>query len=358
MIEVRNLTKKYGNFEAVKDISFSISDGEIVGFLGPNGAGKSTTMNMITGFIEPTEGSIIIDGLNIEKKPNKVKSKIGYMPENVPLYKELTVKEFISYMSDLREIKKSEKKEAVEKAIDETGLRAVENKLISHISRGYRQRVSLAGAIVGNPEIIILDEPTVGLDPKQVIEIRNLIKSFKGKHTVILSSHILSEVSNMCDKIIMINNGKIVKIDSTSNLIKSENKESKIINITIEDEKDKFDAVVDKLKFISKVDLINNNQDADSKKYKLTCTNEDFDIRKELSKALTKEEIILLEMNAEEATLEDAFIDIIDTNTKENKIREEMQNKQKQKSVKVKLSLKERFGKVKKTDEENKGGNK
>ena len=234
MIEVKNLTKKYGNFEAVKDISFSIDDGEIVGFLGPNGAGKSTTMNMITGFIEPTEGSIIIDGLNIEKKPIKVKSKIGYMPENVPLYKELTVKEFILYMSDLRGIKKSEKKEAVEKAIDETGLRAVENKLISHISRGYRQRVSLAGAIVGNPEIIILDEPTVGLDPKQVVEIRNLIKSFKEKHTVILSSHILSEVSNMCDKIIMINNGKIVKIDSTSNLIKSENKESKIINITIE----------------------------------------------------------------------------------------------------------------------------
>ena len=355
MIEVKNLTKKYGNFEAVKDISFSIDDGEIVGFLGPNGAGKSTTMNMITGFIEPTEGSIIIDGLNIEKKPIKVKSKIGYMPENVPLYKELTVKEFILYMSDLRGIKKSEKKEAVEKAIDETGLRAVENKLISHISRGYRQRVSLAGAIVGNPEIIILDEPTVGLDPKQVVEIRNLIKSFKEKHTVILSSHILSEVSNMCDKIIMINNGKIVKIDSTSNLIKSENKESKIINITIEDEKNKFEAIADKLKFISKINLINNNQDG-SKKYKLTCTNEDFDIRKELSKALTKEEIILLEMCAQEATLEDAFIDIIDTNTKENKIREEMQNKQK--SVKIKLSLKERFGKVKKTDEEDKGGNK
>ncbi len=355
MIEVKNLTKKYGNFEAVKDISFSIEDGEIVGFLGPNGAGKSTTMNMITGFIEPTEGSIFIDGLDIERKPNKVKSKIGYMPENVPLYKELTIREFITYMSELRGIKKSERKEAIEKAIDETGLRNVENKLISQVSRGYRQRVSLAGAIVGSPEIIILDEPTVGLDPKQVVEIRNLIKSFKGKHTVILSSHILSEVSNMCDKIIMINNGKIVKIDSTSNLIKSESKETKIINITIEDEDENFEAVINGLKFISQMNLINKNSDG-SKTYKLTCTTEDFDIRKELSKTLTKEGIVLLEMSVKEATLEDAFIDIIDTNTKENKIREEMQNKQK--AVKVKLSLKERFGKVKKTDENNKGGDK
>lgn len=355
MIEVKNLTKKYGNFEAVKDISFSIEDGEIVGFLGPNGAGKSTTMNMITGFIEPTEGSIFIDGLDIERKPNKVKSKIGYMPENVPLYKELTIREFITYMSELRGIKKSERKEAIEKAIDETGLRNVENKLISQVSRGYRQRVSLAGAIVGSPEIIILDEPTVGLDPKQVVEIRNLIKSFKGKHTVILSSHILSEVSNMCDKIIMINNGKIVKIDSTSNLIKSESKETKIINITIEDEDENFEAVINGLKFISQMNLINKNSDG-SKTYKLTCTTEDFDIRKELSKTLTKEGIVLLEMSVKEVTLEDAFIDIIDTNTKENKIREEMQNKQK--AVKVKLSLKERFGKVKKTDENNKGGDK
>ena len=353
MIEVKNLTKKYGTFEAVKDISFTIENGEIVGFLGPNGAGKSTTMNMITGFIEPTEGSIKIDGLDIEKKPRQVKAKIGYMPENVPLYKELTVREFINYMADLRGIKRDEKKEKINKVIDETGLKNVQNKLISNISRGYRQRVSLAGALVGNPEILILDEPTVGLDPKQVIEIRNLIKSFKGKYTVILSSHILSEVSNMCDKIIVINNGKIVKMDSTQNLINSEKKNSKIVYVTIDKESAEFDKVVKGLKVVSNVEVI--EEDNESKSYKLTCKDSNSDIRKDLSKAFSKAGIIVLEMKLEEATLEDAFIDIIDTNTKENKMREEMQ--QKQKAIKIKLSLRERFGKPKKIDE-NKGGRK
>ena len=353
MIEVKNLTKKYGTFEAVKDISFTIENGEIVGFLGPNGAGKSTTMNMITGFIEPTEGSIKIDGLDIEKKPRQVKAKIGYMPENVPLYKELTVREFINYMADLRGIKRDEKKEKINKVIDETGLKNVQNKLISNISRGYRQRVSLAGALVGNPEILILDEPTVGLDPKQVIEIRNLIKSFKGKYTVILSSHILSEVSNMCDKIIVINNGKIVKMDSTQNLINSEKKNSKIVYVTIDKESTEFDKVVKGLKVVSNVEVI--EEDNESKAYKLTCKDSNSDIRKDLSKAFSKAGIIVLEMKLEEATLEDAFIDIIDTNTKENKMREEMQ--QKQKAIKIKLSLRERFGKPKKIDE-NKGGRK
>ena len=353
MIEVKNLTKKYGTFEAVKDISFTIENGEIVGFLGPNGAGKSTTMNMITGFIEPTEGSIKIDGLDIEKKPRQVKAKIGYMPENVPLYKELTVREFINYMADLRGIKRDEKKEKINKVIDETGLKNVQNKLISNISRGYRQRVSLAGALVGNPEILILDEPTVGLDPKQVIEIRNLIKSFKGKYTVILSSHILSEVSNMCDKIIVINNGKIVKMDSTQNLINSEKKNSKIVYVTIDKESTEFDKVVKGLKVVSNVEVI--EEDNESKSYKLTCKDSNSDIRKDLSKAFSKAGIIVLEMKLEEATLEDAFIDIIDTNTKENKMREEMQ--QKQKAIKIKLSLRERFGKPKKIDE-NKGGRK
>lgn len=353
MIEVKNLTKKYGSFEAVKDISFSIDKGEIVGFLGPNGAGKSTTMNMITGFIEPTEGSIIVDGYDIEKKPNKVKGKIGYMPENVPLYKELTVREFINYMADLRGIKKTEKKEKINKVIDETGIKAVQNKLISNISRGYRQRVSLAGALVGNPEILILDEPTVGLDPKQVIEIRNLIKSFKGKYTVILSSHILSEVSNMCDKIIVINNGRIVKIDSTQNLINSESKNSKIVYVTVDNESSNFETVIKRLKFVSSFDIV--SIDSSSKTYKLHCKDSDSDIRKELSKTFSKENILVLEMKLEEATLEDAFIDIIDTNTRENKIREEMQAKRK--AVKVKLTLRERFGNPNKINND-KGGRK
>ena len=353
MIEVKNLTKKYGTFEAVKDISFTIGDGEIVGFLGPNGAGKSTTMNMITGFIEPTEGTVIIDGLDIEKKPRQVKAKIGYMPENVPLYKELTVREFLNYMADLRGIKRIEKKEAVNKVIDESGLKNVENKLISNISRGYKQRVSLAAALVGNPEILILDEPTVGLDPKQVIEIRNLIKSFKGKHTVLLSSHILSEVSNMCDKVIVINNGKILKIDSTDNLIKSDSKAGKIVNITVEDENGEFEKIVKELKFVSKLEK--KSKDGNTKSYKLICKNSNSsntDIRKELSKTLTGAGIIILEMKMEESTLEDAFMDIIDTNTKENKMRQKMQEKQK--ATKIKLSFLEKF----KKNNDDKGGKK
>ena len=176
MIEVKNVTKKYGKFVAVDDISFEIKEGEIVGLLGPNGAGKSTTMNMLTGFIEQTSGEIIIDGYDMLKKPKKAKKEIGYMPEGVPLYADLTVKEFVKYMAEIKGIDKKERKEKVEKIIEQTGLKDVENKLTRNLSRGYKQRVSMAGALVGEPKILILDEPTVGLDPKQITEIRKLIK--------------------------------------------------------------------------------------------------------------------------------------------------------------------------------------
>ena len=218
MIQVKNVTKKYGDFYAVRNISFSIEEGEIVGFLGCNGAGKTTTMNMLTGFIEPTKGTIAINGMDIETKPKNVKSLIGYMPEGVPLYSDLTVKEFISYMADLKMISKTIKKEAIEKVLNQIGLKQVENKLIRNLSRGYKQRASLAGALVGDPKILILDEPTVGLDPKQVVEIRDLIKSLRKNHTVILSSHILSEVSQICEKVIIIDKGEIVAIDTPENL--------------------------------------------------------------------------------------------------------------------------------------------
>ena len=192
MIEVKNITKKYGNFIAVDNISFDVKDGEIVGLLGPNGAGKSTTMNMITGFIEATEGNIIINGYDISKKPGKAKKQIGYMPEGVPSYQELTAKEFVKYMAELKMVDRKNRKEEIESVIKQTGLEEVQNKLIKNLSRGYKQRVSMAGALVGKPDVLILDEPTVGLDPKQILEIRNLIKELEKKHTIILSSHILS----------------------------------------------------------------------------------------------------------------------------------------------------------------------
>ena len=218
MIEVKNVSKRYGDFYAVRNINFNIKDGEIVGFLGRNGAGKTTTMNMITGFIEPSKGQIIVNGYDVDVKPKKVKGLIGYMPEGVPLYPDLTVKEFVSYMADLKLVPHKEKKSAVEKAIMQTGLDKVRNRLTRNLSRGFKQRVSMAGALVGDPEILILDEPTVGLDPKQVKEIRELIKSFKRDHTVILSSHILSEVSQICEKVIIIDKGEIIAVDTPENL--------------------------------------------------------------------------------------------------------------------------------------------
>ena len=308
MIEIKNVTKKYGNFYAVRNMNFSIKDGEIIGLLGKNGAGKTTTMNMITGFIEPTEGTIIIDGFDIEKKPKNVKSLIGYMPEGVPLYTDLTVKEFIAYMADLKMINGKNKKEAIEKTIDQTGLKPVENKLTRNLSRGYKQRVSLAGALVGNPKILILDEPTVGLDPKQVIEIRELIKSLRKDHTVILSSHILSEVSQVCEKVIIIDKGEVVAIDTPENLEKSTEKEQEII-ITVEDNEDKFLNLKELIKDIRTITLVESVEN--TKTYKIEVL-ENKDIRKDIFENCSKENISILEMKKQQKTLEEAFIKIVD----------------------------------------------
>ena len=252
MIEVKNVTKKYGNFTAVDNITFTVKDGEVVGLLGQNGAGKSTTMNMITGFIEPTEGNIVINGFDIMKKPLKAKKQIGYMPENVPLYTELTVKEFVTYMAELKKIPRKEKREKVEKALEQTGIKDVEKKLIRNLSRGYKQRVSLAGALIGDPKVIILDEPTVGLDPKQVTEIRALIKELGKEHTVILSSHILSEVSQICNRVIIINKGEIIAIDTPENL---ENKviQENSIYVTVEDNNGKMENIKEKLENVKEI---------------------------------------------------------------------------------------------------------
>ena len=310
MIEVKNVSKKYGKFYAVRDINFSIKDGEIVGFLGRNGAGKSTTMNMITGFLEPTEGSIIVDGYDVDRKPKKVKELIGYMPEGTPLYSDLTVKEFVSYMADLKKVPGKERKAAVEKAINETGLQKVQNKLTKNLSRGYKQRVSMAGAIVGEPKILILDEPTVGLDPAQVIEIRELIKSFRKNHTVILSSHILSEVSQICEKVIIIDKGEIVAVDTPENL-EQNTAEKTILKVTVEDPNDKFMSMKDDIKEIKDIKLIGSNSD-NSKNYQVETVSNDIDIRKELFSNCSKKDIVILEMKKDTASLEEAFIKLVE----------------------------------------------
>ncbi len=310
MIEVKNVTKKYGSTIAVDNISFDVKDGEVVGFLGPNGAGKSTTMNMITGFIEPTSGQIIINGNDISRRPRKAKKDIGYMPENVPLYYELTTKEFITYIAELKMVKRNERKEQVEKVIADVGLEEVKNKLIRNLSRGYKQRVSMAGALIGNPDVIILDEPTVGLDPKQITEIRNLIKDLGKKHTVILSSHILSEVSQICERVVIINKGKIVAIDTPENLEKSA-REKNGISVTVEDLKDNMKNLKEKIKEIDNIELVKDNEDG-TKQYIIT-TSSNIDLRKRLFEVLPKEEIVIFELKKTETTLEDAFIKLIDT---------------------------------------------
>lgn len=306
MIELQNVTKKYNNFVAVDNISFKINDGEVVGFLGPNGAGKSTTMNMITGFIEPTAGKIIVNGYDINQKAKQAKKQIGYMPENVPLYLELTVREFVSYMADLKLVKRKEKKTEIDRVIDITGLKDVQKKLIRNLSRGYRQRVSLAGVLVGNPPILILDEPTVGLDPKQVIEIRSLIKSLGDKHTILVSSHILSEISQMCNKIIIINKGKILRTGSTDEIEKLATDSSEIL-VTVDDEENKFNIMKKIISDITEITLVEDREK--EKVYKIKYNGND-DIRKTLFKECANHNITIIEMKKKENSLEEAFLKI------------------------------------------------
>ena len=309
MIEVKNITKKYGSFTAVDNISFKIEEGEIIGLLGPNGAGKSTTMNMITGYIEPTEGEIIINGYDISKRPRKAKSQIGYMPEGVPLYSDLTVKEFVTYMSELKKVDRKTRKEKVEKIIEQTGLKDVEKKLTRNLSRGYKQRVSMAGALVGEPKILILDEPTVGLDPKQITEIRALIKELGKTHTVILSSHILSEVSQICNKVIIINKGKIVAVDTPENLEKKV-ASNNTTYVTVEDTENKMETIKETIPEIKEIKLIKENEDG-TKQYALE-SDKDVDLRKIVFNEFAKENITIFEMKKADTTLEDAFMKLIE----------------------------------------------
>lgn len=305
MIELENVTKKYGDFTAIDNMSFKINKGEIVGFLGKNGAGKTTTLKMITGLIGPTEGSILING---EKINNKSKKLIGFMPENTPLYQDMTVKEYINYIGELKKIKKDKRKEDVKKIINSLGLLDVENKLIKNISRGYKQRVSMAGALIGDPEIIILDEPTVGLDPTQVVEIRNLIKSLKGKHTVLFSSHILSEVNQICEKVIIIDKGKLIVQDTLENIEEKINKN--VIIIDIEDLDNNIEKIKQDIKEIQSIKFV-KEKDRKIKEYEI-YVDKDCDIRKKLFNILPKYSISIIELKTSETSLEEAFLELTD----------------------------------------------
>ena len=318
MIEIKNVTKKYGTFAAVDDISFEVKDHEIVGFLGPNGAGKSTTMNMITGFIEPTSGKIIVNGYDVSKSANKAKMQIGYMPENVPLYNDLTVREFVSYMCELRKVPKKDRDLQVRKIIKRTGLTEVQDKLIRHISKGYKQRTSLAGALVGEPDVLILDEPTVGLDPKQITEIRELIKKLGENHTVILSSHILSEVSQICSRVVIINHGKIVAVDTPDNLESASLEEDRIL-VTVEDPDNKMANIKSKIKECKEIKKVKELKDG-TVQYRVIA-DKSAEVNKELFDVLPKENITICELRKEQSSLEDAYLKII--NEKDEEIAKE-----------------------------------
>lgn len=271
--------------------------------------GKTTTMNMITGFIESTTGTIEINGFDVSKKAKKAKREIGYMPETTPLYIDLTPKEFISYMAELKGVSKKERKEEVQRILKEVDIEDVQDKLIRNLSRGYKQRVSLAGALVGNPKVLILDEPTVGLDPKQVIQIRKLIKKLGKDHTVILSSHILSEISQICEKVIIINKGNLVAIDTPENL-ENKVKEENSLLVTVEDKEEKIEETIKKIKNVKQIKLVKELPDG-TKEYCIVSENEQ-DIRKEIFETFAKNGITIFELKKAETTLEEAFINLID----------------------------------------------
>lgn len=218
MIEVKNLTKDYGNRRAIESLNFTVNKGEVVGFLGPNGAGKSTTMKIITGFMAPTSGQALVAGYDVFENPLEVKKRIGYLPETPPVYGDMYVRDYLEFVAHLKKVEKSKIKSQIDRAIEKTNLGSVQNRLIQNLSKGFRQRVGIAQALVSNPEVLILDEPTVGLDPKQVAEIRDLIKELRGHHTIILSTHILPEVEATCERIIIIHQGRIVAQESLSNI--------------------------------------------------------------------------------------------------------------------------------------------
>lgn len=307
MIEVTNLTKKYGDHIAVDHLSFRVEKGQIYGFLGPNGAGKSTTMNIITGYLAATEGTVTIDGKDIQKDPEEAKRSIGYLPELPPLYVDMTVREYLEFVAELKKVPKKERKQQIDEVMEMTQITDMQQRLIKNLSKGSRQRVGLAQAILGYPEVIILDEPTVGLDPKQIIEIRDLIRKLGENHTVILSSHILSEVSAVCDHIMIIAHGKLVASDSPENLQKLMSG-SMELNLEV---KGSAAAVKSALQEISQIDRIEENTEASKNVAKLkVISKENADIREQVFYALADAKLPILEMTHAEKSLEDIFLEL------------------------------------------------
>lgn len=314
MIEVKNLVKRYGDHKAVDNLSFSIEKGKIYGFLGPNGAGKSTTMNIITGYIASTEGSVVIDGHDILDEPEAAKKCIGYLPEQPPLYFDMTVLEYLQFVADLKKIPRAKKADMIDEIMEMVKITDMKNRLIKNLSKGYRQRVGIAQAVLGYPEVIILDEPTVGLDPKQINEIRNLIKELKKKHTVILSSHILSEVSAICDYVLIISHGKLVASDTPENL-RHLSIGSNSMNLLVKGEKSKIRNALQEIEGIKNVKMT-ASQEEEAWKAEITIEN-NADVREEIFYSMVQADCPILEMNSKKASLEDVFLELTESEKKD-----------------------------------------
>lgn len=319
LIEVKNLVKKFGSHIAVDNLNFTVESGKIYGFLGPNGAGKSTTMNIMTGYIGATEGDVIIDGHSISEEPALAKKHIGYLPEIPPLYMDMKVIEYLKFAAELKGIAKGERAKAITKAMEITRLTDVSQRLIKNLSKGYKQRVGLAQAVLGMPDIIILDEPTVGLDPKQIIEIRDMIKKLGKKHTVILSSHILQEVSAVCDEVMIISHGQMVACDTPENLEKIMEDTSKI-TVKVRAGKDAVNRVLSQVVGIDRVEFKNSPEEGVLEV--IVTTDVSVDIREKLFYALAENKIPVIEMYSYKMSLEDVFLKLTSGNKKEvNKVK-------------------------------------
>lgn len=306
MIEVKDLVKKYGSHLAVDHLSFTLESGKIYGFLGPNGAGKSTTMNIMTGYLGATQGSVLIDGHDILKEPEEAKKHIGYLPELPPLYMDMTVQEYLEFAAELKKLPKEKRESDISEVMKLTRLQDVSGRLIKNLSKGYKQRVGLAQAILGFPEIIILDEPTVGLDPKQIIEIRELIRTLSKKHTVILSSHILAEVREVCDYILIISKGKLVASDTPENLELLRNGASSL-ELEVKAAPETARAILSTIDDIDAMEMHSENENLTRVKLE---TKNGVDIREAVFYAFAEEKCPLLEMKTAKASLEDIFMEL------------------------------------------------
>ena len=313
MIEVKNLVKRYGNKAAVDNVSFTIKRGEILGFLGPNGAGKSTTMNIITGYLSSTEGTVTIDGIDVLDDPVAAKKKIGFLPEQPPLYLDMTVKDYLDFVCDLKGVKLADRKKHIAEICKVVKIDNVYKRIVKNLSKGYRQRVGIAQAMVGNPEVLILDEPTVGLDPHQIIEIRNLIKDLGKTHTVILSSHILPEVQAVCDRVIVINKGKLVADDTPDRLSKQLSSDHRLLLRIDGPEKDTY-SILSKIGGVVKVEKL-GEKEIGTRDY-IVEAETGADVRRAIFTRLADRGYPILSMRSSEMTLEDIFLQLTEEGAK------------------------------------------